>query len=136
MKMKHVNPADISVKQVIDQVIDNVNELPMIKSLPTEVQKEIKEKLESVGKIPFPGIIRKEGKWFIATTPILELCARGKTEEDAIESLKAMIEDYMSDPDTTKPNIENVVHMEIKITNIPIDRIPLIDDPTIVSNAR
>lgn len=68
----------------------------------------------------FPVFIFKGQGDFIAETPVLDLAAQGETEQEAIESLKDMIVDWMSDPHTDKPNIKSVVNMEVGIKIIPI----------------
>lgn len=89
------------------------------KKLPSTVKDLIKKDLESlpVG-IPIPIIAFKENDWFIAESPLFDLAAQGKSEKEAIDDLKLMIDDYMSDPDTKKPEIEQMVDMHISFTNI------------------
>lgn len=55
---------------------------------------------DGVAVANFPIITLRENGWIIASTPILDLSAQGKTEDEAIKNLEAMIDDYMTDPDT------------------------------------
>ena len=58
--------------------------------------------------VPFPVIITKEGKWFVASCPILDLATQGKSEKEVRENMKDLISEYMSDPDTPKPELESI----------------------------
>ncbi len=57
-------------------------------------------------QVPFPVIITKENKWFVAVCPLLDIATQGKTEEEVKENMADLINDYLSDPDTPKPSIE------------------------------
>jgi predicted RNase H-like HicB family nuclease len=69
-------------------------------------------------KIPIPIVVAKEGKWFVASSPILDIATQGKTVEEVKENMADLISDYFRDPDTPKPKIDAL--MEISITNIPV----------------
>ena len=58
--------------------------------------------------VPFPVIITKEGKWFVASCSILDLATQGKSEKEVRENTKDLISEYMSDPDTPKPELESI----------------------------
>jgi predicted RNase H-like HicB family nuclease len=58
--------------------------------------------------VPFPVIITKEGKWFVASCPILDLATQRRTEKEVRENMKDLISEYMSDPDTSKPELESI----------------------------
>ncbi len=89
------------------------------KKLPSAVKNLIKRDLESLSVgIPIPVIAFKENDWFIAESPLFDLAAQGKSEKEAIDDLKSMIDDYMSDPDTKKPEVEQMVDMHVSFTNI------------------
>jgi predicted RNase H-like HicB family nuclease len=60
-------------------------------------------------KVPFPIIIAKEGKWFVASCPLLDVATQGKTEKEVKENMVDLINDYLSDPDTPKPAFEEVM---------------------------
>ncbi|MBI2542694.1 MAG: type II toxin-antitoxin system HicB family antitoxin [Candidatus Aenigmarchaeota archaeon] len=70
-------------------------------------------------KIPIPIVISKEGKWFVASSPVLDIATQGKTENEVKENMADLINDYFKDPDTPKPQINTI--MEISITNIPVN---------------
>jgi len=55
---------------------------------------------------PFPIFIGREGKWHVASCPLLDIATQGKTQEEVKENIKALIEEYLSDPDTPKPNFK------------------------------
>ena len=67
-------------------------------------------------QVPFPIIITKENKWFVASCPLLDIATQGKTEEQVKENMADLINDYLCDPDTPKPSIEDLV--SLSLTNI------------------
>jgi predicted RNase H-like HicB family nuclease len=69
--------------------------------------------------VPFPVIITKEGKWFVASCHILDLATQGRTEKEVRENMKDLISEYMSDPDT-KPEIETIMSASVLMTSIPV----------------
>ena len=56
-------------------------------------------------QLPFPVVISKENKWFVASCPLLDIATQGKTEEEVKENMADLINDYLSDPDTPKPSV-------------------------------
>jgi len=42
-------------------------------------------------QISFPVIIMKEGKWFVASCPTLDIGTQGETEQEAKENMKDLI---------------------------------------------
>ena len=69
-------------------------------------------------KIPIPVVIAKEGKWYAASSPVLDLATQGKTEHEVRENMADLINDYFKDADTPKPKLSDM--MGISITNIPV----------------
>ena len=70
-------------------------------------------------QIPLPVVIVKEGKWFVASCPLLDIATQGKTEEEVKEMMEDLINDYFRDPDTPKPKIKTI--MSVSLTNIPVN---------------
>lgn len=68
--------------------------------------------------VPLPILITKENKWFVASCPILDIATQGKTEKEVKENMADLINEYLSDPDTTKPALEDL--MSLSMTNIPL----------------
>jgi len=56
----------------------------------------------NMGIISFPVLISKEGKWFVASCPMLDIATQGRTEEEVKENVVDLIEEYMGDQDTQK----------------------------------
>jgi len=100
-----------------------------------EMMKHLKECLKREKTIPIPIITLRENDWIIASTPLMDLSAQGKTEEEAIKNLEAMINDYMTDPDTKKPEIKTIISMEIGIKSIPM-KLPISEMEEVVVNPR
>lgn len=69
-------------------------------------------------QIPFPVVISREGKWFVASCPILDIGTQGKTEKEAKENIAELIDEYLRDPDTEKPKLDEL--LSISLTNVPI----------------
>ena len=69
-------------------------------------------------QVPFPILITKENKWFVASCPILDIATQGKTEKEVKENMADLINDYLNDPDTEKPTIEDF--LSLSLTNIPV----------------
>jgi predicted RNase H-like HicB family nuclease len=53
--------------------------------------------------VSLPIIISKEGKWFVASCPLLDIATQGKTENEAKEN--------MEDPDIEKPDLKAIVSL-------------------------
>lgn len=70
--------------------------------------------------ISFPVLISKEGKWFVACCPMLDIATQGRTEEEVKENMEDLIEEYMEDPDTQKPDWETIISTSVTMTTIPV----------------
>lgn len=55
-------------------------------------------------KLVLPIIIGREGKWFVASCPVLDIATQGLTEQEARENIRDLTKVYLSDPDIPKPN--------------------------------
>jgi predicted RNase H-like HicB family nuclease len=69
--------------------------------------------------LPFPIIIAKEGKWFVASCPLLDIATQGKSEAEVKANMVDLVNDYLNDPDTAKPSIEDL--MSLSLTNIAVN---------------
>ena len=72
-------------------------------------------------QLPFPIIIAREGKWFVASCPLLDIATQGKSEEEVKANMADLIDDYLNDPDTPKPALEDL--MSVSLANIAV-RVP------------
>jgi len=70
--------------------------------------------------ISMPIIITREGEWFVGACPLLDIATQGKTEEEVKENLRDLIEEYMEDPDTKKPELKTIMSASISVTNVPV----------------
>ncbi len=68
--------------------------------------------------VPLPVVIAKEGRWFVASCPILDIATQGRTEKEVKEMMEDLINDYFKDPDTPKPSIKAI--MSVSLVNIPV----------------
>lgn len=71
--------------------------------------------------VPLPIIISREDKWFVASCPLLDVATQGKTEEEVRGNIKELIEEYMKDPDTTKPAMKAIMSTSVSLLNIPVE---------------
>jgi predicted RNase H-like HicB family nuclease len=67
-------------------------------------------------RVPLPILITKEGKWFVASCPALDIATQGKTEKEVEENMAELINEYLSDTDTAKPSLDDL--MSLSLTNI------------------
>ncbi len=70
-------------------------------------------------EVPLPIIISREGKWFVASCPILDIATQGRTEEEVKENMADLVKEYFRDPDTPKPEIRAM--MTLAMANIPVN---------------
>jgi predicted RNase H-like HicB family nuclease len=70
--------------------------------------------------IALPVVISKEGKWYVACCPPLDLATQGRTEKEVKENMKELIDDYLSDPDTPKPELESLATTSVTVMSIPV----------------
>jgi predicted RNase H-like HicB family nuclease len=70
-------------------------------------------------QLPFPIIIAREGKWFVASCPLLDIATQGKSEAEVKENMADLINDYLSDPDTRKPAYEDLI--SLSLANIAVE---------------
>jgi len=59
-----------------------------------------------------------EGKWFVASCPVLDIATQGKTEKEVKENMAELINEYLNDHDTAKPSLDDL--MSFSLTNIPV----------------
>ena len=69
-------------------------------------------------EIALPIVIAREGKWYVASCPLLDVASQGKTEDEVKKNIKALIKEYLKDPDTPKPDIKSL--LALSLTTIPI----------------
>jgi predicted RNase H-like HicB family nuclease len=69
-------------------------------------------------QVPVPILITREGKWFVASSPILDVATQGLTEKEVKENLADLISEYLRDPDTRKPSLDEL--MSLSLSNIPV----------------
>jgi len=84
-------------------------------------------------QIPFPVIIAREGKWFVAACPILDIATQEKSENEVRENISDLIIQYMKDPDTPKPDLDQL--QSLSLTNVSVS-LPegVLHDSLLISN--
>jgi predicted RNase H-like HicB family nuclease len=58
-------------------------------------------------QLPFPIFIAIEGEWFVASCPLLDIAAQGKSEKEVKANMADLIKDYLGDPDMPKPTLKD-----------------------------
>lgn len=67
---------------------------------------------------PFPVIIGRENKWFVAECPVFNIATQGKTESEVKENMADLIKEYLKDPDVPKVRLEKITPPSL--TYIPV----------------
>jgi predicted RNase H-like HicB family nuclease len=66
----------------------------------------------------FTGIIEREGDWFVALCPELDIASQGKTVEEARTNLIEAIELFFEAADVSE--IESRLHTEVFVTRMDV----------------
>ena len=56
----------------------------------------------------------------MACCPMLDIATQGRTEEEVKENRADLIEEYMEDPDTQKPDWDTIMSTSVTMTSIPV----------------
>jgi predicted RNase H-like HicB family nuclease len=56
--------------------------------------------------LEFSSVVTREGKWFVANCPELDIASQGKTVELALKNLEEAIELYLQDADAKVPEVD------------------------------
>jgi predicted RNase H-like HicB family nuclease len=56
--------------------------------------------------LEFSSVVTREGKWYVANCPELEIASQGKTVELALKNLREAIELYLKDEDAKAPEVD------------------------------
>ena len=91
---------DIGTKWIYGTIISGDRELHIVKE----------------GK--FPCTTSALEKWYVASCPLLDVATQGKTESEVRKSIRALINEYMKDPDTKKPSMNSL--MEFSLVTVPV----------------
>ncbi|MCP8308375.1 MAG: type II toxin-antitoxin system HicB family antitoxin [archaeon] len=54
-------------------------------------------------QLEFSAVITKDGKWYVALCPELDIASQGKSIEEALKNLKEAVELYLEDEDAKLP---------------------------------
>lgn len=60
-------------------------------------------RVTSLRVVEFSAVIRKEGRWFVAWCPELDVASQGRTSASALKNLKEAVELFLEDPEATIP---------------------------------
>ncbi len=59
-------------------------------------------------QISLPVVVMKEGDWFVASCPLLNIATQGETEQEVKENMADLIDEYLNDEDTIKPDFKEI----------------------------
>jgi len=65
--------------------------------------------------LEFSSVVSKEGKWYVANCPELEIASQGKSVELALENLREAIELYLRDEDAKVPEANCSARSEVQL---------------------
>jgi len=77
--------------------------------------------MKNMQMVSFPIVMSREGKWFVAHCPALDIATQGLTEEEVRENMKDLIKEYMDDPDTPKPDLRDIESAYVTISSVTVD---------------
>ncbi len=63
----------------------------------------------------FSAVVKKEGNWFVAWCPELDIASQGKTLDEAVSNLKEAIELYLEDEDAEVPQPTEIAFLEVEV---------------------
>lgn len=70
--------------------------------------------------VSLPVVISTEGKWFVASCPLLDIATQGRTEKEVRENIEGLIQEYFRDPDTPKPSFQKMASTSVSVINVPV----------------
>ena len=71
-------------------------------------------------QLALPVVIAKEKRWFVAACPVLDIATQGKTEREAKENIASLIDEYLKDPDTAKPSLDDLMSLSLEKVSISV----------------
>lgn len=76
--------------------------------------------MDDIVEVALPVVIAKEGKWYVASCPLLDIASQGKTEDEVKRNIQALIKEYLKDPDTAKPNLKSLLALSLATVSINV----------------
>jgi predicted RNase H-like HicB family nuclease len=64
-------------------------------------------------KLPFAATVWREGNWYVSQCLEVDVASQGKTEEEALTSLKEALELYFEPPQATRPPKVRIIEVEV-----------------------
>ena len=69
---------------------------------------------------PFPVFTTKEDRWFVSECPVLGIATQGRTEKEVRENMIDLIKEYLTDPDTSKGQINEITSSFLSYISVPV----------------
>lgn len=71
-------------------------------------------------KIRIPIVVDKEGKWFVARVPMMDLATQGRTLKEVKENIVDLLNLYFENPHTPKPDLQSLRNLDVKLTTVTV----------------
>ena len=78
--------------------------------------------MQIIDSVEFSAVVRREGKFYVALCPEVDVASQGKNVEEALANLKEALQLYFSDSDVEKP--ENLEPPIVTIVKVDVDGSP------------
>jgi len=70
--------------------------------------------------VSLPIVVSKEGEWFVASCPLLDIATQGQTEEEVKENMLDLIQDFFADEDTKKPSLKEISSASVSLMSVSV----------------
>jgi predicted RNase H-like HicB family nuclease len=71
-------------------------------------------------QFPIPIFINREGKWFVAECPLLNVATQGRTEKEVRENMKDILQEYLRDIGTPKEFLKKLNSPSLTYVSVPV----------------
>lgn len=71
--------------------------------------------------VSLPVVVSREGQWYVAACPLLDIATQGKSENEVRENMEDLINEYFEDADTPKPSFNDMISTSVSVINMPVN---------------
>lgn len=72
-------------------------------------------------KIKLPVVIDREGNWFVARVPMLDLATQGRTLKEVKKNVTELLNLYFENPHTPKPQLQSLSNLDAVLTTVTVN---------------
>lgn len=80
----------------------------------------LKLTLKGGTRIQLPIVIAREGDWYVASVPMLDVATQGKSLKEVKENMVDLLTLYFENPHTPKPKIKNLINIDVMLSTISV----------------